>query len=103
MLLVNESQAFVAQISDPFAIGWNIFGTAGYSTNIALIGAKRVVHATLDDHHRHIIATYIAHRIALREFDSRTKVIVGQIPVLLLMVFTQFSGFGSCRRISKRI
>lgn len=87
MILVNESQTFIAQISDPFATGADLFGTANLPVSITLISAKAVWYTQLTVIIvGHIIATYVAHRIALREFDSRTKVIVGQLPVLLLMV-----------------
>src|SRR6185436_3013063 len=28
-LILSQGQAFIAQISDPFAKGWNVFGTTG--------------------------------------------------------------------------
>jgi hypothetical protein len=87
MILVNESQTLYAQISDPFATGMNLFGTADYQVNIAFISAQAVWYTQISTIViGHIIATYVAHRIALREFDSRSKVIVGQLPILLLMV-----------------
>ena len=88
MILVNESQTLVAQVSDPFATGADFFGTAQSSISITLVSAKAVWYTQLSTIIvGHIIATHIAHRIALREFDSRRHVIVGQLPILLLMVF----------------
>ncbi|MDP3645491.1 MAG: hypothetical protein Q8R25_00180 [bacterium] len=88
MVLVNETQTLIGNISDPFAMGWNLFGTVGYAPDIALIGAKTVWYIQLSTIViGHIIATYIAHRIALRVFHSRTQIILGQLPILILMVF----------------
>jgi hypothetical protein len=87
-LLVNGIQALFAMASDPLAKGWNIFGTAHYQVNIGLIGAKQVWYAQFSAILLgHIIATYVAHRIALREFPTRGQVLFGQLPMLLLMVF----------------
>jgi len=87
-LLVNGAQALLAMASDPLAKGWNIFGTAHYQVNIGLIDAKHVWYAQFSAILLgHIVATYVAHRIAVREFPSRAQVLFGQLPMLLLMVF----------------
>jgi hypothetical protein len=87
-LLVNGAQALVVMASDPLSRGWNIFGTAHNSVNIGLIGAKEVWYAQFSAIVLgHIIATYVAHRIAMREFSTRGQILAGQLPMLLLMVF----------------
>jgi hypothetical protein len=87
-LLSNEGQALIPLLSDPFAKGWNLFGAAGYRINIGLIGAQTVWYVQFGAILLgHIIATYVAHRIALREFPTRWQVLVGQLPILILMIF----------------
>lgn len=87
-LLVNEGQVALALISDPWAQGWNLFGTAGYQVNIGLIGAKAIWNIQIAVIViGHIIATYVAHRAALAEFKRQRDIAIGQLPMLLLMVF----------------
>jgi hypothetical protein len=87
-LLINSTQSLFAMASDPLGKGWNIFGTANYGVNIGLIGAREVWFAQFSAIVLgHVIATYVAHRIAVREFSSQRKVLYGQLPMLILMVF----------------
>ncbi len=87
-LLLNEGQKALALVSDPLGMGWNLFGTAGYQVNIGLIGAKAVWNIQIAVIViGHIVATYIAHRIALLEFRKAYDIAIGQLPMLLLMVF----------------
>jgi hypothetical protein len=87
-LLINSIQALFAIVSDPLGKGWDIFGTAHYVVNIGLIGAKEVWYAQFSAIViGHILATYVAHRIAMREFPTRREIMLGQIPILILMVF----------------
>jgi hypothetical protein len=41
-LLVLEGQAGVALLSDPFGAGWNLFGTATWGVNLALVSATTI-------------------------------------------------------------
>lgn len=87
-LFVNGFQALLVMASDPLAKGWNIFGTAHNAINIGLIGAKEVWYSQFSAIVLgHIVATYVAHRIAASEFSSRRQILIGQLPMLLLMVF----------------
>jgi len=86
-LLVGTAPALVPQASDPFGWGWNLFGTAGYKVNLALVspyvfwyGAVAIIVLG------HVIAVYLAHMAALRLFGSHRGALVSQIPMLLLMV-----------------
>lgn len=92
-LILVEGQNLLPVLSDPFARGWDIIGTADYVFNPGIISASTVwytqVAVILIGH---IVATYVAHRIALREYHTRAHVILGQIPMLALMVF--YTGFG---------
>jgi len=87
-LLVTGAQAIYQMASDPFSKGWDLFGTVHYQVNALLIDAKYVWYAQFASILLgHIIATYVAHRIALKVFPTRAQIIAGQLPMLLLMVF----------------
>jgi len=86
-LLLTAGQFIIPLASDPFGWGWNLFGTAGYKVNLALVspyvfwyGAVTIIVVG------HVIAVYLAHMAALRLFGSRRGALVSQVPMLLLMV-----------------
>ncbi len=92
-LILTQGQAFIAQMSDPFNKGWDIFGTAGNQVNIGIIGADKVWLIQLSAIViGHVIAAIVAHRITLRVFSIKRDVIVSQLPLMLLMVF--YTAFG---------
>jgi hypothetical protein len=85
-LLLTEGPNIVAQASDPFGFGWNLFGTA--SRDLSIIPSAGVVWHTqvwliLVGH---IISVYIAHAQALRVFPTRAQAVRSQLPMLALMV-----------------
>ncbi|TAH34832.1 hypothetical protein EYC59_02855 [Candidatus Saccharibacteria bacterium] len=91
-LLVN-GQIGIRQISDPFDKGWNILGTAHYTVNptplaphvgwyiqlLAIVGG-------------HIVAIYLAHRVAQGLYQRRRQVIRSQVPLVSVMVLYTFIG-----------
>ena len=86
-LLLTAGQFIIPLTSDPFGWGWNLFGTAGYKVNLAIAspyvfwyGAVTLVVLG------HVIAVYLAHAVALREFGSRQLALLSQVPMLALMV-----------------
>jgi hypothetical protein len=87
-LLLIQGQLIIPLVSDPFGLGWNIFGTAGYRVNIGVINARFVwfmsVGAIVLGH---IISVYIAHVISLRRVTDHRFALRGQYPMLALMVF----------------
>jgi hypothetical protein len=90
LFLLVQGQYIVPLISDPFGSGWNLFGTAGYRPDIALVGARfawyTAVGAVLLGH---IVAVYLAHLRAMRVFDARAAVLRSQVPLTaLMMVYT---------------
>lgn len=92
-LILMEGQNFIPMFSDPLARGWDLFGTASYVFNPGIIGAATVWYIQVGTILvGHIVATYIAHRIALKEFATRSHIILGQIPMLVLMIF--YTSFG---------
>jgi hypothetical protein len=85
--LVNEVQLLAAQLSDPLGRGWDLFGTVHHKVNIGLIGAETVWYiqcwAIVVGH---VFATYVAHRITIKECSTQRQVLLAQIPMLILMV-----------------
>ena len=86
-LLLTAGQFVIPLASDPFGWGWNLFGTADYKVNLALVspyvfwyGAVTIIVVG------HVIAVYLAHMAALRLFGSHRGALVSQVPMLLLMV-----------------
>ena len=87
-LLAIQGQYIIPLASDPFGVGWDLLGTAGYRVNIALVNAKfvwfvAVVAIVLG----HIASVYIAHVISMGRVADRSRALRGQYPMLLLMVF----------------
>ena len=86
-LLLIQGQLIVPLVSDPFGLGWDLFGSVGYSLNIGLINARilwflSVALIVLG----HVLAVYLAHRVAIRTFANRAMVLRSQYPILTLMV-----------------
>lgn len=83
---VYEGQHTFALISDPLGTGANLFGTGGLVPSSTLIAPRtvaviQVVAIVLG----HVLGVVSSHERALRLFDRRTAV-VGQVPLLVLMV-----------------
>jgi hypothetical protein len=89
--LLVQGQYIVPLVSDPFGVGWNIFGTAGYRVDITIVGARfawytAVTAIVLG----HIVAVYLAHVRAMRIFEIRSVALRSQIPLTALMVAYTF-------------
>ena len=87
-LLLVQGQLIIPLASDPFGLGWDIFGTAGYRIDPTVISTKIAwivsVGAIVVGH---IVSVYIAHTIAVRRAPSHRLALRGQYPMLALMVF----------------
>jgi hypothetical protein len=86
-LLLIQGQLIIPLVSDPFGSGWDLFGTVNYSLNISIINARilwflSVALIVVG----HVLAVYLAHRVAVRTFSSRALVLKSQYPMLTLMV-----------------
>jgi len=84
-LLLTAGQFIIPLASDPFGWGWNLFGTAGYKVNLAVVspyvfwyGAVTLIVIG------HVIAVFLAHVAALRLFGRHA--LIGEVPMLVLMV-----------------
>jgi hypothetical protein len=85
--LLIAGQFIIPLASDPFGIGWNIFGTAEYQIDVGIIGAKFVWYTTvIAIIVGHVIAVAVAHFVALRVYDSVGAALRSQYPFLILMV-----------------
>jgi hypothetical protein len=85
--VLSQGVEIVRLISDPFGLGWNVFGTANLAVapimvNVALLWKTQVVLIVVG----HIIACYLAHTEAIRVFPSTRQATLSQVPLLLLMV-----------------
>lgn len=85
--LLIQGRLIIPLVSDPFGFGWDLFGTAAYRPDIGLVGARfawyaAVIAIVLG----HIVAVYLAHLIALREFREPRVALRSQYPMLALMV-----------------
>ena len=86
-------QLFIPLLSDPFGIGWNIFGTASRRINIGIINAKTVWHVSiLVIVLGHVVAVFLAHTTALQVLKERRRALISQLPITALMIgYTSFS------------
>ena len=85
--LLIQGQLLIRLVSDPLGLGWNLFGTARYRPDIGIVGARAVWYtAVVAIVLGHVIAVYVAHAVALREYRDRRAALRSQLPMLLLMV-----------------
>jgi hypothetical protein len=93
-LLVFQGQAGYILASDPFAAGWDLFGTANWRINLVLVSTTAIaliqVGAIVGGH---ILGVVAAHDRAVGLFEGRDQ-LRGQIPLLGTMVFYTLSGIG---------
>lgn len=85
--LLIQGQWIIPAASDPFGLGWNLFGTRGYQPDIAIVGAATVWWvAVIAIVAGHVAAVVVAHQAALRLFVSPRLAIASQYPMAALMV-----------------
>ena len=85
--LLVQGQAVIPLASDPFGWEWDVFGTAGYTIDIGVVGARFAwFTAVVGIVAGHIIAVYLAHAAALRTFGERRAAVRSQYPMMALMV-----------------
>ncbi len=85
--LLIAGQNIIPLASDPFGLGWDLFGTAAYRIEIGIVNAKLVWYVAITAIVvGHVCAVYIAHVMAMRVFSDRGAALRSQIPMLVLMV-----------------
>ena len=81
------SQYLVPLASDPLGRGWDLFGGARHFVRVGVVSAQAVWYVSLAAIIAgHVIAVYLAHAVALREFGSRRAALRSQLPMVALMV-----------------
>jgi len=91
--LVVHGQLIIPLLSDPLGRGWDLFGTIQFYPDIGIISARAIWHlAIVSIVVGHIIAIWLAHRLALREFRAPRQAVLASVPLTILMViFTVIS------------
>ena len=90
--LLTQGQYIVPLASDPFGYGWNLFGTAGYRVNIAVIGARFAWYAAVTSIVMgHIAAVYLGDVRAHQILEVRRAALRLQVPLTALMVVYTFA------------
>ena len=85
--LLVAGQVVIPLASDPLGLGWDLLGTAHYKVAVEIAGARSawttsVVAIVLG----HVLAMYLAHRLALGRFAARRTARRSQVPLAALMV-----------------
>ena len=89
--LLTQGQYIVPLASDPFGYGWNLFGTAGYRVDIAVVGARFAWYAAVTSIVLgHIAAVYLADVRAHQILETRSAALRSQVPLTALMVVYTF-------------
>ena len=89
-LLVNGQYALVA-LSDPFSLGWNLFGTAHMPVAAAIAAGSDAAWVVWNAQAAaivlgHIVAVLAAHRMAFRLHDTIRTASLSQLPLTVLMI-----------------
>jgi hypothetical protein len=85
--LLIAGQNIIPLASDPFGIGWDLFGTAGYAVDIGIVNAKMIWYVSVTAIVvGHVMAVYVAHVMAIRIFKDTHTALLSQLPMLILMV-----------------
>ena len=92
-LFMIQGQFIFTLISDPFGKGWDLFGTADFAPNLAIVSPETVwyvqVAALVVGH---VAGLAIAHDRAVALFDDRRAALRSQYPMLALMVLYTVGG-----------
>lgn len=85
--LAIVGQNIIPLASDPFGIGWDLFGTRLYMVDISVVNARLIWYVSVVAIViGHILAVWLAHITAIRIFNNKRAALLSQIPMLVLMV-----------------
>ena len=91
-LFVFEGQDFIALLSDPFALGWDLFGTAHFSINYRAVSVELIAWVqALSIVIGHVAGVMVAHDRAVELFPRRLA-LLSQYPLLAVMVGYTITG-----------
>jgi hypothetical protein len=84
-LIIFEGQQLISAVSDPFALGWDLFGTADRKIDFFITSAEPVWYAQVAVIVTgHVLGVILAHDRALKDFGR--EAVRSQYAMLLLMV-----------------
>jgi hypothetical protein len=84
-LIIFEGQQLISALSDPFGLGWDLFGTAERKVDFFITAAEPVWYAQVAVIVTgHVLGVVLAHDRALQDFG--TEAVRSQYAMLLLMV-----------------
>lgn len=85
--LLVRGQELIPLASDPLGRGWDLFGTAGWTPNIGLVGARFewyvAVGAVVAGH---VMSIWLAHRLMLHVVPAPRRAALASLPLTALMV-----------------
>jgi hypothetical protein len=85
--LLVAGQVVIPLASDPLGRGWDLFGTAHYKIAVDIVGARFAWYTSVAVIVAgHVLAMYIAHRLALGRFSAPRTARRSQYPLAALMV-----------------
>lgn len=86
--LLVQGQYLVLALADPFGLGWTLPGLAFEpSTTVPFLSVQFVwLSQVLLILVGHVVAVWVAHRIAMEVFADRRQAVVSQLPMMALMV-----------------
>jgi hypothetical protein len=85
--LLVQGQQLIPLLSDPLGRKWNLLGTAAFYPSIGIVDARFTWYVAIGAIVAgHVVAIWLAHRVALREFGAPRKAVLASIPLTILMV-----------------
>jgi hypothetical protein len=92
-LFVIQGQFLIPLASDPLGHGWNLFGTADFGPNLAIVSPETVWYVQWTGLVvGHVAGLAVAHDRAVALFPRRSDALRSQIPMLVLMVLFTVGG-----------
>lgn len=92
-LFLIQGQFIFTLVSDPFGKGWDLFGTADFAPNLAIVSPETVWYAQVAALVvGHVAGLAIAHDRAVAVFPDRRAALRSQYPMLALMVLYTVGG-----------
>jgi hypothetical protein len=90
---VITGQFLIPLLSDPFGRGWDLFGTADFAPNLAIVSPETVWYVQVGSLVvGHVAGLAIAHDRAVAIFSGRRTALEAQLPMLALMVLYTLGG-----------
>jgi hypothetical protein len=92
-LFVIQGQYMIPLFSDPFGKGWDLFGTAAFHPNIAVLGPNTIWYVQVAALVLgHVAGLAVAHDRAVTIFRDRQDALRSQYAMLALMVLYTVGG-----------